>query len=170
MAKSGKAFRTIGEVETLLNIQQHTLRYWESQIAHIQPIRRGGRSRLYRPDDLQLIAGIKKLILEDGLTIRAVQKTLKEKGVSYVSGLNPVNLDNPIPMPDSLITGAMALKKNVSDGSSSSAAARQAAAFRSSGKKNSSGGADAGDRDSLSQVYARLDRLRQRMETTARSM
>ncbi len=176
MAKSGKAFRTIGEAEAILGVQQHLLRYWESQIAQIQPVRREGRSRLYRPDDLQLIAGIKKLIQEDGLTIRAVQKTLKAKGIAYVSELNPVNLDSPAPEPGAGATEPAKRQKSVSRDSSETSSGGQTSGMPPAEPRDSADGKQSAaeqmplDIDSLSRIYSRLEKLRQRMESAARSL
>ena len=93
MTKSAQAFRTIGEVEKILGVQQHVLRYWESQIPEIRPVRRGGRSRLYRPEDTRLLAGIKELIDKNGFTIQAVQKKLKNDGIESVASPGPVGLN-----------------------------------------------------------------------------
>lgn len=89
MTKSPDAFRTISEVADWLGIQAHVLRFWESKFSHVKPVKRAGGRRYYRPSDMQLIGGIKHLLYEDGLTIKGVQKVLREQGVSYVANLSP---------------------------------------------------------------------------------
>lgn len=89
MKKAPEAFRTISEVAELLDTPAHVLRFWESKFYQIRPVKRAGGRRYYRPDDVSLIAGIKVLLQEQGLTIRGVQRVLHEQGVRHVLGLAP---------------------------------------------------------------------------------
>ena len=82
--KSPEAFRTISEVSEELDLPQHVLRFWETRFAQIKPLKRGGGRRLYRPDHVALLRGIKTLLYEDGLTIKGVQKVLREQGTKAV--------------------------------------------------------------------------------------
>lgn len=79
--KSRDAFRTISEVADELDLPQHVLRFWESKFSQIKPLKRGGNRRYYRPDDVQLLVVIKKLLHSDGYTIRGVQKLFKAQGL-----------------------------------------------------------------------------------------
>jgi DNA-binding transcriptional MerR regulator len=88
MAKSPEAFRTISEVADWLGIPAHVLRFWESKFTQVKPVKRAGGRRYYRPGDMQLLGGIKKLLHDDGLTIKGVQKILRESGVGHVSELS----------------------------------------------------------------------------------
>ena len=85
--KSDDAFRTIAEVSAMLGVEQHALRYWESQFKQVKPVKRKGNRRLYRPSDIRLIAGLKKLLHEDNYTLKGVQKILGQKGVEHVATL-----------------------------------------------------------------------------------
>ena len=89
--KSPEAFRTISEVAEVLDVPQHVLRFWESRFAHIKPIKRAGGRRFYRPEDVDLLRGIRTLLYHEGYTIKGVQKVLREKGVRYAAeiGRNP---------------------------------------------------------------------------------
>jgi DNA-binding transcriptional MerR regulator len=89
MEKSPDAFRTISEVADWLGIQAHVLRFWESKFTQMKPVKRAGGRRYYRPADMQLIGGIKKLLYDDGLTIKGVQKILREQGIAHVSSFSP---------------------------------------------------------------------------------
>ena len=80
IVKSPEAFRTISEVSKDLSLPQHVLRFWETKFAQIKPIKRGGGRRYYRPEDVDLLKGIKNLLYNDGYTIRGVQKVIKENG------------------------------------------------------------------------------------------
>ena len=82
--KSAEAFRTISEVSEALDLPQHVLRFWETRFAQIKPMKRGGGRRLYRPDHVALLRGIKALLYDDGMTIKGVQKVLREKGTKTV--------------------------------------------------------------------------------------
>ncbi len=89
MSKSPDAFRTISEVADWLGVQAHVLRFWESRFNQVKPVKRAGGRRYYRPNDMRLLGGIKKLLHEDGTTIKGVQRILREKGVAYVAALSP---------------------------------------------------------------------------------
>ena len=88
MTKSADAFRTISEVAEWLDTETHVLRFWESKFSQIKPVKRAGGRRYYRPKDMLIIGGIKKLLHEDGLTIKGTQRIIKDKGLSYVSNLS----------------------------------------------------------------------------------
>ncbi|WP_299946563.1 MerR family transcriptional regulator [uncultured Ruegeria sp.] len=98
MSKSPDAFRTISEVADWLGVQAHVLRFWESKFTHVKPVKRAGGRRYYRPNDMRLLGGIKKLLHEDGTTIKGVQRILREQGVAHVASLSP-NLDENTPAP-----------------------------------------------------------------------
>lgn len=88
MDKSPDAFRTISEVAEVLDTPAHVLRFWESRFPQIRPVKRAGGRRYYRPADVALLLGIKHLLHDQGLTIRGVQKILREQGVRHVSDLS----------------------------------------------------------------------------------
>jgi len=88
MEKSPDAFRTISEVAEWLDIPTHVLRFWESRFAQIKPVKRAGGRRYYRPSDMRLIGGVKTLLHDQGMTIRGVQKMLREHGVKHVSSFS----------------------------------------------------------------------------------
>ena len=79
MDKAPDAFRTISEVAEELDIPQHVLRFWETRFAQIKPMKRSGGRRYYRPDDVDLLRGIRRLLYGEGYTIRGVQRILKEE-------------------------------------------------------------------------------------------
>ncbi|MEP5758116.1 MAG: MerR family transcriptional regulator [Litoreibacter sp.] len=88
-AKAKNAFRTISEVAAWLGVPAHVLRFWESKFPQIKPVKRAGGRRYYRPEDMRLIGGIKVLLHEQGITIRGVQKRIKDEGISAISALSP---------------------------------------------------------------------------------
>lgn len=88
MDKSPDAFRTISEVADWLGTPTHVLRFWESRFTQVKPVKRAGGRRYYRPADMELLGGIKRLLHDDGMTIRGVQKLLREEGVKHVAALS----------------------------------------------------------------------------------
>ena len=84
MNKSAEAFRTIGEVADELDVPKHVLRFWEGKFPHIRPMKRGGGRRYYRPEDMELLRGIRHLLHAEGYTIKGVQKILREQGIDQV--------------------------------------------------------------------------------------
>ncbi len=76
--KSAEAFRTISEVAATLDVPQHVLRFWESKFSQVQPLKRGGGRRYYRPEDVELLQTIRGLLYDDGYTIKGVQKLLRD--------------------------------------------------------------------------------------------
>ena len=104
MAKSQSAFRTISEVAATLDTPTHVLRFWESKFSQIKPVKRAGGRRYYRPEDIDLLSGIKTLLHDQGMTIKGAQKLLKENGVKYVIAIGadtaPVPVAAPNPKPE----------------------------------------------------------------------
>jgi DNA-binding transcriptional MerR regulator len=82
--KAPDAFRTISEVADELDVPQHVLRFWESRFREINPMKRGGGRRYYRPDDVALLRGIRHLLYGEGYTIRGVQRIIREQGVKAI--------------------------------------------------------------------------------------
>jgi len=92
MSKSADAFRTISEVAEWLDTPAHVLRFWESKFTQVKPVKRAGGRRYYRPADMRLLGGIKKLLHDDGMTIKGAQKVLREQGIRHVSSLCELSL------------------------------------------------------------------------------
>jgi len=85
--KAPDAFRSISEVADELDLPQHVLRFWESRFRDIKPMKRGGGRRYYRPDDINLLRGIRHLLYGEGYTIRGVQRILREEGAKFVQAV-----------------------------------------------------------------------------------
>jgi DNA-binding transcriptional MerR regulator len=85
--KAPDAFRTISEVADDLDLPQHVLRFWETRFAQIKPMKRGGGRRYYRPEDVDLLRGIRHLLYGEGYTIRGVQRILKDEGIKFVQAV-----------------------------------------------------------------------------------
>lgn len=107
MSKSAEAFRTISEVADVLDTPAHVLRFWESRFSQIKPVKRAGGRRYYRPADVALLGGIKHLLHESGLTIRGVQKLLREQGVRHVAAFSGLEGGHDEPAAEVALTEAV---------------------------------------------------------------
>ena len=85
VCKSPNAFRTISEVSDWLELPTHVLRFWESKISQISPVKRAGGRRYYRPSDMLLLGGVKFLLYEQGLTIRALKQKITSEGQKSIA-------------------------------------------------------------------------------------
>lgn len=83
--KAPDAMRTIGEVSAAFDIKPHVLRYWEQQFPMLNPLKRSGGRRLYRPKDIALVEQIDRLVNQQGYTLKGARKALKE-GTAAAAG------------------------------------------------------------------------------------
>ena len=100
MDKAPDAFRTISEVADELDVPQHVLRFWESRFPQIRPMKRAGGRRYYRPDDVDLLRGIRHLLYGEGYTIRGVQRILREQGPKFVQAVWQPGAAQPVSGPE----------------------------------------------------------------------
>jgi DNA-binding transcriptional MerR regulator len=84
LPKAAEAFRNISEVSDELGVKKHVLRFWESKFPQLKPMKRGGGRRYYRPADVELLRGIRRLLQAEGYSVRGVQKILREGGIDDV--------------------------------------------------------------------------------------
>ncbi|MEQ1754339.1 MAG: MerR family transcriptional regulator [Micropepsaceae bacterium] len=96
MEKAPDAFRTISEVSEALDVPQHVLRFWEAKFTQIKPLKRAGGRRYYRPDDIDLLKGIRALLYGEGFTIKGVQKVLREQGAKHVAEIGRVGVKEAV--------------------------------------------------------------------------
>jgi DNA-binding transcriptional MerR regulator len=104
--KSPDAYRTISEAGEEAGLPAHVLRFWESKFTQLKPVKRAGGRRLYRPQDVQLLKGLRRLLYEEGYTIKGAQKYLKDHGVAHVSALGEGAA--PADVPGARTTNALA--------------------------------------------------------------
>jgi len=90
--KAPDAFRTISEVSDSLDVPQHVLRFWEAKFTQVKPLKRAGGRRYYRPDDIDLLKGIRALLYGEGFTIKGVQKVLREQGAKHVAEIGRIGV------------------------------------------------------------------------------
>jgi DNA-binding transcriptional MerR regulator len=74
--KDPAALRTIGEVAKALGLRQHVLRYWEQQFPMLQPLKRSGARRYYRPEDVALVQTIDRLVNQEGYTLKGARQAI----------------------------------------------------------------------------------------------
>ncbi|HEY9219114.1 MAG TPA: MerR family transcriptional regulator [Phenylobacterium sp.] len=99
MAKGPDAFRTISEAAEELNVPQHVLRFWETKFSFIRPMKRAGGRRFYRPQDIQVLRGIRRLLHDEGYTIKGVQRLHREEGVRRLIAAGGGVGEAPVPSP-----------------------------------------------------------------------
>jgi DNA-binding transcriptional MerR regulator len=97
LEKAPEAFRTISEVADEIDVPQHVLRFWESRFSQIRPMKRGGGRRFYRPEDVDLLRGVRHLLYGEGYTIRGVQRILREQGPGFVQNVWRAGAELPPP-------------------------------------------------------------------------
>jgi DNA-binding transcriptional MerR regulator len=85
VAKSPQAFRTISETSEAVGAPQHVLRFWETKFAFVTPVKRAGGRRFYRPQDVVVLKAIRRLLHDEGLTIKGVQRLFKEQGLARLA-------------------------------------------------------------------------------------
>ena len=88
MSKGPNAFRTISEAAEEVGVPQHVLRFWETKFTFIRPMKRAGGRRFYRPQDVAVLRGVRRLLHDEGLTIRGVQRLHRQHGLRRISGLD----------------------------------------------------------------------------------
>jgi DNA-binding transcriptional MerR regulator len=89
MSKGPDAFRTISEASDELGVAQHVLRFWESKFSFIRPMKRAGGRRFYRPQDISILKGVRRLLHDEGYTIKGVQRLHREEGLKRLFGEDP---------------------------------------------------------------------------------
>jgi DNA-binding transcriptional MerR regulator len=102
VAKGPEAFRTISEAAEELNVPQHVLRFWETKFSFIRPMKRAGGRRFYRPQDIAVLHGVRRLLHDEGYTIKGVQRLHKEQGLKRL--LAPAAADEGAPESATIVT------------------------------------------------------------------
>jgi len=105
LEKAPDAFRTISEVADEIDVPQHVLRFWESRFVQIRPMKRGGGRRYYRPNEVDLLRGVRHLLYGEGYTITGVQRILREHGAAFVQNVWRAGAEPPPPQLDEDRTG-----------------------------------------------------------------
>ncbi|WP_292154412.1 MerR family transcriptional regulator [Brevundimonas sp.] len=83
--KGPQAFRTISEASDAVGAPHHVLRFWETKFTFVTPVKRAGGRRFYRPNDIVVLKAIKRLLHDEGLTIKGVQRLHKDQGLARLA-------------------------------------------------------------------------------------
>ena len=94
--KDDGALRTIGEVAKALGLKQHVLRYWEQQFPMLQPMKRSGNRRYYRPEDVALVERIHRLVNREGYTLRGARQAIEYGETSDTPAPEPASAPSDI--------------------------------------------------------------------------
>jgi DNA-binding transcriptional MerR regulator len=100
LAKGPEAFRSISEAADALGVPQHVLRFWETKFSFIRPMKRAGGRRFYRPLDIAVLAEVRRLLHEEGYTIKGVQKLHRELGAKRFLAGEPAAPPDPAELPE----------------------------------------------------------------------
>ena len=93
VVKSPNAFRTISEAAEAVGAPQHVLRFWGTKFPFVTPVKRAGGRRFYRPQDIVVLKAIRRLLHEEGLTIKGVQRLHKEQGLAQLTAYGDADVD-----------------------------------------------------------------------------
>jgi DNA-binding transcriptional MerR regulator len=99
VAKGPEAFRSISEASGELGVPQHVLRFWETKFTFVKPMKRAGGRRFYRPQDIAVLAGVRRLLHDQGYTIKGVQKLHREQGLKRFTGEGETEEPRAAPAP-----------------------------------------------------------------------
>ena len=114
-----KDYYTIGEASSLLNIDQHVIRFWTTQFSnYIKPIRKAGLRRYYSNEDIKMLEQIKEQLYTRGLSIRGVQLLLEESNnlnnkIIGKNKLKNINKNNSIDSITNEINNALTILNNM---------------------------------------------------------
>jgi DNA-binding transcriptional MerR regulator len=87
LQKSDTAYRSIGEAADELGLEAHVIRYWETRFPRdIKPVKRADGRRLFRPEDMDALRAVQRLVHKEGLTLKLAKLLLSEQGVEAVLG------------------------------------------------------------------------------------
>ena len=95
--KEAQALRTIGEVSKALGLRQHVLRYWEQQFPMLEPLKRSGGRRYYRPEDVALVQTIDRLVNREGYTLKGARQALAGGAVQPVAEAQAIEVADILP-------------------------------------------------------------------------
>ena len=80
------SFFTISKTADIIGVQSHVLRFWEKKFSSIKPKKNLSGRRFYSSNDIKTLLKIKKLLYEDGFTIKGA--------LSIIDKNNQQNLEN----------------------------------------------------------------------------
>ena len=116
--KDSGALRTIGEVGTALGLKPHVLRYWEEQFPMLEPLKRSGNRRYYRPEDVALVETIDRLVNHEGYTLKGARQAIEEGRVAMAeapeAAAPPMQDEVPVTVAEERLPEPIAAEESVS--------------------------------------------------------
>ncbi len=76
-----KLYFRIGEASSVVGVEPHVLRYWETEFRSIRPKKSARGQRVYSRRDVETLLRIKELLYNHGFTIQGAKRRLREKGM-----------------------------------------------------------------------------------------
>ena len=73
-----KTYYRIGEVARITQVKPYVLRFWESEFKAMKPPKSRSKQRMYRKRDIEAVLVIKKLLHEQGFTIKGARRRVAE--------------------------------------------------------------------------------------------
>jgi DNA-binding transcriptional MerR regulator len=73
-----RQFFKIGDVAEVVGVKPHVLRYWESEINALRPLKTRGAHRMYRRADIEIACLLRRLLHEEGYTLSGAKKRIQE--------------------------------------------------------------------------------------------
>lgn len=81
MSTPAKLYFRIGEASSVIGVEPHVLRYWETEFRSIRPKKSARGQRVYSRRDVETLARVKELLYDQGFTIAGAKRRLRERGV-----------------------------------------------------------------------------------------
>ena len=73
------SFFTISKTSKIIGVQSHVLRFWEKKFSSINPKKSQSGRRYYSSDDIKYLLMVKKLLYEEGFTIKGAVNIVDKK-------------------------------------------------------------------------------------------
>jgi DNA-binding transcriptional MerR regulator len=75
-----KLYYSIGEVSEMTDLEQHVLRYWESEFEQLKPRKNRAGRRVYTDDDIAMVRRIQHLLKDEKYTLEGAKQVLDRIG------------------------------------------------------------------------------------------
>ena len=168
--KSPDAYRTISEAGAETELPSHVLRFWEGKFSQLKPMKRAGGRRFYRPQDIQLLKGLKRLLYEEGYTIKGAQKYLREHGVAHVAGLADPSNDERLTIGEPVSVETVTPQETASDAPSTIVSEMPVARdLFGNAIEPKSTGMSGRDKSKLKKAYDKLLKARERLSAASQA-
>lgn len=102
--EEGKLYYSISEVCGMTGLEQHVLRYWESEFPQLRPKKNRSGNRAYRAKEIKIIRYIKYLLYEEMYTIPGAKKKMADMNMADLDGqlsllrVPPTPAKEPVPI------------------------------------------------------------------------